>query len=481
MRINNLICRLVLGTFAFLAVQLAARAAVTNIVLVSGPTVYNFAPTNITIATGDSIRWTNTGGQTHDVTPGVKVGNATNNPVPPVWAPASLALNGTFQAAFSNVGVYPYLCGRHVFLAVNGHPEQTGTVTVVQANLLPQVALLSPANLSSLAAPANINLSATASDADGSVSSVQFIDGTTLLGSVSAPPYDLSVTLAAGWHQIVARAIDTLGGSNTTDIVNVFVTTNRVINVSGLTFSPNNLTLTVGDTLTVNGLANFHTVTGSTNLEPFCGSVSPPSGFCQVTFNSVGSFPFHCIPHRSFGMTGLVTVLGPQLRPVVTLNSPVNGSVFAAPANIRFEAAASDPLGFVKFVRFVRSPSSSLGTVTNPPLTLTISNVAAGNYSYTALVTDNLNLLGTSAVVNITVVAPVDIQLLSPTATANGFQFEYTANPGLTYVIEASAADGAPVPFIPIATNPATATRMTFIDTTPGARADRVYRVSRRP
>ncbi len=477
MRIKNLLSSIVIGTFAMLVVPLTAHAAVTNIVLVSGPSVFAFSPTTITIATGDSIRWTNVSTTSHDVTPGVKVGSATNNPVAPAWAPSSLALNGTFQVAFSNVGVYPYVCGRHVFSLLSPQVGQTGLVTVV---LAPQVNLLSPANLSSLAAPANINLSATASDADGSVVSVQFIDGTTLLGSVSTPPYDLSVTLAAGWHQIVARAIDNQGASNTTDIVNVLVTTNRVVNViAGPSFSPSLLTITVGDTITFNGLASFHTVTGSTNQEPFCGTNRAPA--CQVTFNSVGSFPFHCIPHRGLGMTGLVTVLGPQLRPVVTLNSPVNGSVFAAPANIRFEAAASDPLGFVKFVRFVRSPSSSVGTVTNPPLALTISNVAAGNYTYTAQVTDNLNLVGVSAPVNVTVVAPVDIQLLSPTATANGFQFEYTANPGLTYIIEGSAADGAPVPFIPIATNLATVSPMTFIDTTPGARVDRVYRVSRRP
>ena len=87
--------------------QTETHAAVTNIIRVTGPTTFAFSPTNIQIATGDSIRWTNVSGFSHDVTPGVKSGNTTNNPTTPQWAPTSLAANnGTFQVAFSNVGVY---------------------------------------------------------------------------------------------------------------------------------------------------------------------------------------------------------------------------------------------------------------------------------------------------------------------------------------------------------------------------------------
>jgi len=56
-----------------------SRAAVTNIIRVTGPNTYAFSPTNIQIATGDSIRWTNVSSTSHDVTPGVKSGSTTNN------------------------------------------------------------------------------------------------------------------------------------------------------------------------------------------------------------------------------------------------------------------------------------------------------------------------------------------------------------------------------------------------------------------
>ena len=455
--------------------QTETHAAVTNIIRVTGPTTFAFSPTNIQIATGDSIRWTNVSGAPHDVTPGVKVGNTTNAPNPQ-WAPGSLpANNGTFQVAFSNVGVYPYLCGRHVF-AINPQLGQTGTVTVVQANLLPLVNLTSPANLSTFTAPASFTLSATASDADGTVASVQFFSGANRLGSVSAEPYDLPVTLAAGWHQITARAIDTLGGSNTTAVVNVLVNSNRTVVVSGLAFSPNILTVTVGDTVTFNGLGSFHTVTGSGVIEPFCGDVRQAS--CVTTFNRVGSFPFHCIPHRGLGMTGLVQVVGPNLRPTGRITAPADGSVFATNAMITFSAEASDLYGAVKNVRFLRG-ISSLGLVTNLPYTLTTNNTTVGTIAYAILITDDSNLTSTSAPVNITFVAPIDIQLLSPAASSNGFTFDYTANPGLTYVVEGAAAEGSPVPFVPISTNVANTNRVAFTDPGSSNRANRAYRVLR--
>ncbi len=465
-----------LSTVFTLLVACSTNAAITNIVQVRGPSSFVFSPTNILISTGDSIRWTNVSSTSHDVTPGIRSGNITNSPVTPQWAPTALSVGGSFQVAFSNVGVYPYLCGRHVF-GIPSRPGQTGTVTVVQANLLPEINLLSPVDLSTFTAPASLTLSASASDGDGTVTSVEFFNGANLLGSVATEPYELPVTLDAGWHQVTARAIDNLNGSNTTAVVNVLVNSNRTVVVSGFTFSPNILTVTVGDTVTFNGLANFHTVTGSGTNEAFCGNAV--STVCMVTFNRVGSFPFHCNPHRSLGMTGLVQVVGPNLRPVATLTSPADGSVFAAPATIHFAAEASDVYGAVNQVRFVRGGFSSLGVDTASPYSLTVSNVAAGNYVYTALVTDNTLLTSTSQVVNVTVVEPVDIQLLSPAATPGGFKFDYTANPGLTYIIEGSDADGSIVPFVPLSTNIATGDVVTFTDQDSASRTNRAYRVLR--
>lgn len=82
------------------------------------------------------------------------------------------------------------------------------------ANVAPTVSL--SATASSLALGQSLTLSATAADADGSVSKVDFFSGTTLLGSATAAPYQLSWTPpAAGTYALTARATDNAGASTT--------------------------------------------------------------------------------------------------------------------------------------------------------------------------------------------------------------------------------------------------------------------------
>jgi plastocyanin len=452
------------------------EAATTNIVEVRS---YLFVPSVLQINAGDTIRWTNTSTIIHDVTQGTRANGATPNPY---WAATSLAaFNGRFSVTFSNVGSYPYICERHVieFPMPASNPTQTGLVSVVIGNLAPTVAIIAPTNISRFAAPASFILSANASDSDGTVTNVEFFAGTTLLGSASTAPYTIAAgPLASGVYPVTARARDNLGATTTSVAVNVVVNTNHTVSVSGFTFVPNVLTVTVGDSVTFQGLEGLHTVTGDTVAEPFCGIASGAS--CQVTFNRVGIFAYHCTPHQNLGMTGIVTVAGPNFQPMVTLTAPADGSVFAAPATFDLAADASDFGGSVASVRFIRGGTTSLGNPdSTAPYTGIASTLAAGNYVLTARVTDDKGLLNTSAPVNITVVTPVNIQLLSPASGAGGFQFNYTANRGLRYIVEGSANSGSPSPFVPLTTNVATSNLMTFIDPADVGRSNRAYRVFR--
>jgi len=79
------------------------------------------------------------------------------------------------------------------------------------------------------------------------------------------------------------------------------------INVTGNSFSPRNVTIQAGDTVTwVNDNQGFHNVAADD------GSFRSGDPAAQWTFShtfpSAGSFGYHCEPHQSFGMTGTVTV-----------------------------------------------------------------------------------------------------------------------------------------------------------------------------
>lgn len=89
------------------------------------------------------------------------------------------------------------------------------------SNNAPTAQITSPANGAAFTAPANISISATASDSDGTVAKVDFFQGTALLGSDTTSPHGFSWTnVPAGTYSLRAVATDNLGatGSSTVSI-----------------------------------------------------------------------------------------------------------------------------------------------------------------------------------------------------------------------------------------------------------------------
>jgi len=86
------------------------------------------------------------------------------------------------------------------------------------------------------------------------------------------------------------------GGQNPSNLVRIY----------NFAFSPQNLTVSVGDTVTWrNDDGMPHTVTSDQGSE--LGSPSLSQGHTyQHIFNHAGSFPYHCTIHP--GMTGQITV-----------------------------------------------------------------------------------------------------------------------------------------------------------------------------
>ena len=91
-------------------------------------------------------------------------------------------------------------------------------------NIPPAVSITSPADGASAVAPASINISASASDADGAVARVEFYAGSTLLGTDTSAPYSFSWSnVAAGSYVLTARATDNVGATTVSAPVNITV------------------------------------------------------------------------------------------------------------------------------------------------------------------------------------------------------------------------------------------------------------------
>ncbi|MFD1871833.1 T9SS type A sorting domain-containing protein [Hymenobacter bucti] len=104
--------------------------------------------------------------------------------------------------------------------------------------LTPQTAQNNAAPTVSLAASANLvlgnalSLNATAADADGTISKVEFFNGSTSLGAATTAPYQLNWTPAAiGLYSLTARATDNRGASTTSAAVAVLVAKPNVVTV----------------------------------------------------------------------------------------------------------------------------------------------------------------------------------------------------------------------------------------------------------
>lgn len=140
----------------------------------------------------------------------------------------SVSLLGNAASAPYNLAV-SLAAGSHPLSAVatdNLGASSTSAVvnvTVTSTNALPTVAITNPPNGATMTTPTNVTIQASASDTDGTVVSVQFFDGATSLGTALTAPFSISADFYPGPHSLTAVATDNSGGSTTSAVVTVTV------------------------------------------------------------------------------------------------------------------------------------------------------------------------------------------------------------------------------------------------------------------
>jgi len=226
-----------------------------------------------------------------------------------------------------------------------------------------------------------------------------------------------------GWGLILMLSADSSAAA--TNIV-------RMVNYA---FQPQFLTNEPGDTV----IWTNTTLTGH-NVVSTDGAWSAPPlftrpGTFRLTFTNAGTYAYYCSPHRLLGMTGIIYVRAQNQAPSVALTNPTSGITLAAPATVTLKATASDADGTLAGVQFFSGPTA-LGTVASAPYFLTVSNLPAAVYDFTARAEDNAGLTATSEVVRVTVVAP-SAPWFTTAGALEGSQLalSLTVTPGLSYEI----------------------------------------------
>jgi plastocyanin len=232
--------------------------------------------------------------------------------------------------------------------------------------------------------------------------------------------------------------------------------TSANINIINFAFTPNNVSINVNESVTWTWVGSPHTTTSDTGL--WDSGVFGTGHTFTRTFTSAGSFPFHCTVHPF--MIGTINVQSVNIPPTVAFTSPTNGSVFAAPASFTLSATASDSGGTVTNVEFLQG-ASLLGNVTTAPYSVSVRNLVGGNYTFSAVATDNAGSKATN-VLTLSVVTAAPIRLSAPQrASPMSFQFSYSATIGLSYVVQRSLDL---THWAALGTNTATASSVAFTD-----------------
>jgi subtilisin family serine protease len=351
-------------------------------------------------------------------------------------------------------------------------------------NMSPTATLTNPSGITIFSAPANIVLSADAFDADGFVAQVAFYAGTALIGTGTAPPFQVTWTRApVGDYSLTAVATDNDGATGTSAAVNIRVLPGPLpfngvaasipgiveaenFNEGGEGVAYHDLTpgntggqyrqtdvdistasdvgggyalgwVNAGEWLAYTVMAG---VTATYTIDARVASVGP-GGTLHVEVDGTDATGPMAVPNTgswqtwqtisqpgiqltagqhvlrvvidSNGSSGYFgnlnyfrfTTPGINSPPSVQLTSPASGTIYSAPASVSLSATASDVDGTVTQVAFYAG-STLLGADTMPPYTFSWTSVPAGDYSLTAVATDDAGATTTSNAVTIHVVAP---------------------------------------------------------------------------
>lgn len=276
----------------------------------------------------------------------------------------------------------------------------------------------------------SLTLTATAADSDGTISSVRFYEGATLLQTLTAEPYLLEVTpSSAGEKNYTAVAYDNTGAGRTSapqrvqvqavgnqnPIIAAFASVSTIVAGQQVTFSA-----TANDPDGSINRVEFYdgpTLLGSDPTDPYSVTFAPTAPaarqlFAKAIDNAGGSTTTAAIPLT-------VTASSGNAAPTVTLSA--SPSTVQVGNTVTLTATANDSDGVVAKVEYFNG-STKLGETTSTPHSFTTQPIAtAGTNFFSAKATDNAGASGLSATIFV-LAQEAPVQNTTPAApTFSGF------------------------------------------------------------
>ncbi|MFM2284648.1 MAG: hypothetical protein RLZZ543_145 [Bacteroidota bacterium] len=286
-------------------------------------------------------------------------------------------------------------------------PSLSGTLGA--PNVLPSISITSPANGDGFITGSTVNIAATASDADGSVTGVEFfVDGVSV-GTDNSSPYTASYVGTIGSHVISAIATDDAGATKTATAVTINVQNNPAPSVS-ITSPANAASFITGDVVTITANATDNISVAS--VEFFVDGVSVGTDVStpySATYTStLGNHSITAVAtdnlSASTTSSAVSIVVVNNIPPTVSLTSPSVGALYTAPAVVTVSANAADSDGSVAQVEFFVN-GVSIGVDNASPYTVDWTS-EIGNAVIIARATDNRSAVTASSSITLSIADP---------------------------------------------------------------------------
>src|SRR5882762_5325995 len=273
----------------------------------------------------------------------------TGNRPMPYYVPAS---GSSLINAGLNVG-YAYL---------GSAPDIGAYESGAPSNALPAVSITSPANNASFTTGSTVTINATATDSDGTISKVEFFQGTTKLGEDLTSPYSFAwASVPAGSYSLTAKATDNLSAVTTSTAIAITVSNANVPPTVSITSPANNGSFTTGATVTIN--ANAADTDGTIAKVDFYQGTT----LLGTDLTSPFTFAWTSVPAGSYSITAkatdnasavttstaiAITVGAANVAPAASITSPANNASFTTGSTVTINANATDTDGTISKVEF---------------------------------------------------------------------------------------------------------------------------------
>lgn len=358
--------------------------------------------------------------------------------------------NGT---AIGSTSTFPYITtwrpttpGTYALTAIAADNLSVSTTSAavsvtVTAGTGPSVAIGSPATGSSVVVNTPQTLEATASSASGFITQVAFFINGVPLSTDTTYPYSAAwAAIGLGTYSITARATDNVGNITESTAVSITAAASSVPTVA-VTNPATGTSFTVGATVNLTAdaadadgtialvefLVNGVPLPTTDNSAPYAAAWTPPSqGIFTVTARATDN-------SGNITTSNPITVtIGANARPTVSLTSPSTGLSYGLGNQLLVAATANDADGTITSVQFFAN-GLQIGSSSSAPFNTSWRPTINGNYSLTAVATDNAGNTTTSSPVAITV-------------TSSGSPTVAISNP----IVGSSYVTGNSIPFVAI-------------------------------